>query len=223
MPSEMNVQAQNRDHDGETREQRLPPAAGQNAAARVGKDVAPRRRGLGNTRADEGERCLEDDGVGHEHDGEHHDRSDAVANDVLDKNPRSTGAGNHDGTHVVLIVLADDVRAHDAGDLRDIEEADGENQRRQVRSEHHDEGGGQSDAREGHDDVEDTLMITSETHLRETAASAPMIEPQISAKPGGAKADDERIASAVHHARQKRHGPCRRCRRGTARQEPDGR
>ena len=47
-----------------------------------------------------------------------------------------------------------------------------------------------------------TRMMTSETHLRETAARAPMMEPHTESEGGRAQADDERIACAVHHAGQ---------------------
>ena len=42
------VQAQNGDHDGEAREERLPPTTGQHAGTCVGEDIAPRGRGLGD-------------------------------------------------------------------------------------------------------------------------------------------------------------------------------
>ena len=58
------VERQAGDHDGQAREQRLPPTAGEHAAAGVGEDVAPGSGGLLDTSADEGQRSLEDDGVG---------------------------------------------------------------------------------------------------------------------------------------------------------------
>ena len=149
------VQAEHRDHDHKAREQRLPPAAGEHAVARVGEDVAPRRRRLGDAGRDEGKRCLEHDGVGDEHDGEHEHRGDAVAHDVLPEDPGGASTGDNDGAHIILVVLAHHVRAHDAGDLRDVEKADSENKRGYAVAEYDDEGCGERDAREGHDDVQD--------------------------------------------------------------------
>ena len=150
------VEAQNGQHDHDAGEQRLPPTAGQHAVAGVGQDVAPGGGGLGDAGADEGQGGLEHDGVCHEHDGEHEDGSHAVAHDVLPQDPRGAGAGDDDCADVVLVVLAHDVGAHDAGDLRDVQKADGEDERRHGVAEHHDEGGGKRDAGEGHDDVQDT-------------------------------------------------------------------
>ena len=67
------------------------------------------------------EMCIRDryDGVGNQHDGEHHDRGDAVADDVLHEDPGGAGTGNDDGAHVILIVLAHHVGAHDEMCIRD--------------------------------------------------------------------------------------------------------
>lgn len=92
------VQRKAGDHDGDAREQGLPPTTGEHAAASVGENVAPGGGGLGDAGADEGQRGLEDDGIGHEGHGEDHDGRDAVAQDVLDEDPRSLGTGNDDGT-----------------------------------------------------------------------------------------------------------------------------
>ena len=195
------VQAQHGDHDGQTREQRLPPTTGKHAAAGVGQDVAPRGRGLGNAGRDERQRRFEHDGVGHQHDGEHHDRGDAVADDVLHEDPGGAGTGNDDGAHVILIVLAHHVGAHDAGDLRDVQKADREDERGHRVAEHEYERGGQRDTGEGHDDVQDAhddLGHPFARHGGDGADDGAAHE----GEGGGAQADDQRVARAVHHTRQ---------------------
>ncbi len=150
------VQAEHRYHDGQAREERLPPAACQHAIAGIGQDVAPGGCWFWDACGDERQGCLEDDGVSHQHDGEYEHGSDAIADHVLDQDPVRPSAGYDDGAHVILVVFAHHVRAYDTSDLGYIEEPDGEDERGHGIAEHDDEGGGQGDAREGHDDVQDT-------------------------------------------------------------------
>ena len=125
-----NIQAQNRNHDGQAREQRLPPTASKHASTSVGKNIAPRWSRLRNASRDERKRSLENNGVCHEHDGKDQNRRDAVTHNVLPQNPRGTSAGNDNCTHVIFAVFAHNVRTNDAGDLRNVQKTNGENQRR---------------------------------------------------------------------------------------------
>ena len=195
------VQAEHRDHDHEAREQCLPPAAGKHAVARVGEDVAPRRRRLGDASGDEGERRLEHDGVSDEHDGKHEHRGDAVAHDMLPENPGGAGAGDDDGAHVILVVLAHHVRAHDAGNLRDVEKADGEDERGHAVAEHNDECRGESDAGEGHDDVQDAHDDIGDA-LAHNGGDGADDGADHERERRGAQADGERVLGATHQAGQ---------------------
>ena len=195
------VERQAGDHDGQAREQRLPPTAGEDAAAGVGEDVAPGCGGLLDASTDEGQRSLEDDGVGDQGDGEDHDRGDAVTQDMLDQNPRSLGTGNDDRADIVLAVLGHDVGAHDTGDLRGVHKADGEDDRRHGVAQDGDEDGGEGDARDGHDDVQDThdrLGDGLARNCREGAHDGATNQ----SHGGSAKADDQRVAATVEHTRQ---------------------
>ena len=124
----------------------------------LGEHVAPGRGVDGlDARTDEGQRGLEDDRVGHQDGREDHDGGDAVAGHVLEEDPRHRGAHHLGGGHIVLAELGDDVGAHHAGELGDVEDADGDDddrQHRQAGRHRRDEDGRQSDAGEGHDDVE---------------------------------------------------------------------
>ena len=74
---------------------------------------------------------------------------------MFDENPRGAGARHDDGAHVVLTVLAYDVCSNNAGDLRDVEKADREDERGNRRSEGENERCGEGDTWERHDDVAD--------------------------------------------------------------------
>ncbi len=81
------VERQAGDHDGQAREQCLPPTAGEHAA-RVGEDVAPGSVGSwmpAPMKVSEASKMM---ASATENDGEDEDRGDAVAHDVL---PESTG------------------------------------------------------------------------------------------------------------------------------------
>ena len=195
------VERQAGDHDGQAREQRLPPTAGEHATASVGEDVTPRSSGLLDASADEGQRSLEDDGVGDQGDGEDHNRGDAVTQNMLDQNPRSLGAGNDDRANIVLAVLGHDVGAHDTGDLRGVHKADGEDDRRHGVAKDGDEHGGEGDARDGHDDVQDTHDRLGDGLARNRSEGAHDRAADQS-HGGGAKADDQRVTATVEHTRQ---------------------
>ena len=122
-----NVEAQDRDHDEQAREERGPPLAQQNRQVRrgLGQDVAPRGHGGRlEARTDEGQGGLEDDRVGHEHGREHEDRGGRVAHDVLGEDPGGAGAGDDHRADVVLTVGGHHVRANDARQLRDVDKSD---------------------------------------------------------------------------------------------------
>ena len=195
------VERQAGDHDGQAREQRLPPTAGEHAAAGVGEDVAPGSGGLLDTSADEGQRGLEDDGVGDQGNGEDHDRGDAVTQNMLDQNPRSLGAGNDDRADIVLAVLGHDVGAHDTGNLRSVHKADGEDDRRHGVAQDGDEDSREGDAGDGHDDVQDTHDRLGDGLARNRCKGAHDRAADQS-HGSGAKADNQRVTTTVEHTRQ---------------------
>ena len=195
------VERQAGDHNGQAREQRLPPTASEHAAAGVGEDVAPGSGGLLDTSADEGQRGLEDDGVCDQGNGEDHDRGDAVTQNMLDQNPRSLGAGNDDRTDIVLAVLGHDVGTHDTGDLRSVHKADGENDRRHGIAQDGDENGCEGDTRDGHDDVQDTHDRLRDRLARNRCKGAHDRAADQS-HGSGAKADNQRVTTTVEHTRQ---------------------
>ena len=122
-----NVEAQDRDHDEQAREERGPPLAQQNRQVRrgLGQDVAPRGHGGRlEARTDEGQRGLEDDRVGDEDGREHEHRGGRVAHDVLGEDPGGAGAGDDHRADVVLTVGGHHVRANDARQLRDVDKSD---------------------------------------------------------------------------------------------------
>ena len=170
------VQRKAGNHNGDAGEQRLPPTAGKHAAAGVSEDVAPCSGGLGDARADEGKGCLEDDGVCDQGNGKDHDGRDAVAQDVLNEDPGSLGTGHDDRANVVLAVFGNDVCTHDTGDLRRVHEADGEDDGWHGVAE--DQTKTAARAMPGTDMMMSSRrMMTSDTALRETAATAPTMEP----------------------------------------------
>lgn len=193
------VEAQHGDHDHQAREQRLPPVAEDHAFLGGGQDVAPRRGRLRNAQINEGQGRLEHDRVGDAQGGEHHNRGGYVAHHMLVENPRGAGAGDDDRAHVVLAVLADDVRAHDAGDLRHVQDADGCDDAEHGLAENRDEHGGEGDARHGHehvDDAHDDFRDPRAGHGRDRADE----RAQHQGEQDGQQADDERIPCAVEHA-----------------------
>ena len=200
-PLREHVEAQDREHDGQAREEGGPPVVVDDAGPGVCQEIAPRRRRLLDAGLDEGERGLEDDGVRHEDGCEDHDRGDAVARHVLDEDPGGAGAGDDHGVDVVLAVFGYDVRADHAGDLRDVKESDGEDDDREGRAEHGDEHGGERDAREGHDDVHDPHdhfgdpLAGNGCHRADHGAAQQR-------EGSGGQSDDERVSGAVEHARK---------------------
>ena len=195
------VECQAGDHNGQAREQRLPPTAGEHATAGVGKNVAPRSGGLLDASADEGQRSLEDDGVCDQGDGKDHDRGDAVAQNMLDQNPRSLGAGHDDRADIVLAVLGHDVGAHDTGDLRGVHKADRKDDRRHGIAQDGNEDGCEGDTRDGHDDVQDTHDRLRDRLARNRRKSADNRAADQS-HGGSTKADDQRVTAAVEHTRK---------------------
>ena len=77
---------------------------------------------------------------------------------MLEEDPGHRRPHHLGGGDVVLPELGDDVGTHHAGELRDVEDGDrddNDRQHRQAGRHRRDEHGGQRNAREGHDDVED--------------------------------------------------------------------
>ena len=75
---------------------------------------------------------------------------------MLVENPRGAGTGNDYGTHIVLAIFADDIGTHDAGDLRYIQNADGDDDANHRLAENRNEHSGQGDARHRHKHVENS-------------------------------------------------------------------
>ena len=120
---------------------------------------------------------------------------------MLPQNPRGASARNDNSTHVVFTIFAHDVRANDAGNLGNVQKANGENQRRQVVAENDDERSGQSDTRERHDDVEDTHDDFRDPLARNGGKRADDRTAH-KRKRSSAKTDGQRITGAIHHARK---------------------
>ena len=120
---------------------------------------------------------------------------------MLPQNPRGTSAGNDNSAHVVFAIFAHDVRTNDAGNLRNVQEANGEDQRRQVVAENDDERSGQSDTWERHDDVEDTHDDFRDPLARNSGKRADDRTAH-KRKRGSTKTDGQRVTRAIHHARK---------------------
>ena len=195
------VQGKHGDDDGKTREERRPPVSEHDALTGRGEHVAPRSGRLRDAGVQERQRSLEHDCVSDKHDGEHHNGGGAVAHNVLDKDPRSTGTRDNDCAHVVVTILAHHVGPHDTRNLRDVEEADGKNERGQVLAEHDDERCCQGDAGEGHDDVHDAHDDLRDPLARH-GGNRTDDGTHDKGERGGTQADDERSAGTNHHARQ---------------------
>ena len=120
---------------------------------------------------------------------------------MLPQNPRGTSAGNDNSAHVIFAIFAHNVRANDAGNLRNVQEANGENQRRQIVAENDDKRSGQSDTRERHDDVEDTHDDFRDPFARNGSKRADDGTAHKSER-GSTKANGQRVTRAIHHARK---------------------
>lgn len=104
--------------------------------------------------ADEGQRGLEDDGLGDLHRAEHQDGGGAVDGDVLDEDVRGAGADDALGDDIVLAVLIHHIRAYDPCDGWREQERDGADQDEDAASEDRDEHGGERDPRERHHHIQ---------------------------------------------------------------------
>ena len=119
---------------------------------------------------------------------------------MLDQNPRSLGAGNDDRADIVLAILGHDVGAHDTGNLRSVHKADGEDDRRHGVAQDRDENGREGDARDGHDDVQDTHDRLGDGLARNRCKGAHDRAADQS-HGSGAKADNQRVTTTVEHTR----------------------
>ena len=199
-PLGQDVEAQGGDEDEQAGEEGRPPVARQEQLLALGEHVAPGRSVDGlDARTDEGQRGLEDDRVGHQDGCEDHDRGDAVAGHVLEQDPRHRRPHHLGGGHIVLPELGDDVGAHHAGELGDVEDADGDDddrQHRQAGRHRRDEDGRQSDAGEGHDDVEHAHEGLSDP-LARRCGNGPEDRGHHKGQTGGRQAHDQRDPGAV--------------------------
>ena len=120
---------------------------------------------------------------------------------MLHQNPRRLCTGNNGGTHVILSVLAYDIRAHHAGNLRRVQNGNCHNKRQDRRPHNNNHGCSQRDTGEGHDNVHNAHDDLGNPGARNSSNSTNNGS-QHQRKRRRTQADGQRVASTKHNARQ---------------------